>query len=110
MSPGEDLKKRKTAEGKGIEDRSEDQGLGVTVALAVLRFYKREISPILPPSCRFLPTCSEYAMESYQTFGVGKGTVLTAWRLMRCNPFGVCKSHDSITMLSIFKRRSTHTL
>ena len=66
-----------------------EESAGVKVALGVLRFYKREISPLLPPSCRFLPTCSEYAMESFQQFGVGKGAVLTAWRLLRCNPFGV---------------------
>lgn len=58
------------------------------VALSLLRFYKREISPVLPPSCRYLPTCSAYAMEAYQMFGVGRGTVLTAWRLLRCNPLG----------------------
>lgn len=62
---------------------------GVGAALALLRFYKREISPVLPPSCRFLPTCSEYAMEAFKTYGVRRGFVLTAWRLMRCNPFGV---------------------
>lgn len=69
--------------------KEEEESAGVKVALAVLRFYKREISPLLPPSCRFLPTCSEYAMESFQSFGAGKGAVLTAWRLLRCNPFGV---------------------
>ena len=58
------------------------------LALRMLRFYKSAISPLLPPSCRFLPTCSEYAMGSYKRFGVWKGTVLTAWRLLRCAPWG----------------------
>ena len=61
---------------------------GVRIALSVLRFYKREISPIIPPSCRFVPTCSEYSMEAFQEQGVARGAVLTAWRLLRCNPFG----------------------
>ncbi|CAD7701509.1 unnamed protein product [Ostreobium quekettii] len=73
------------------EDSQEEEGedsAGVRAALAALRFYKSAISPLLPPSCRYIPTCSEYAMESYKTYGCAKGTVLTAWRLSRCNPFG----------------------
>ena len=66
-----------------------EDSAGVKFALSILQFYKREISPILPPSCRFLPTCSEYSMDSFKRYGVGKGVVLTAWRLLRCNPFGV---------------------
>ncbi|KAK4802327.1 hypothetical protein SAY86_000530 [Trapa natans] len=61
---------------------------GVEVALSMLRFYKREISPILPNSCRYIPSCSVYSMEAYKKYGVVKGTVLTAWRLCRCNPLG----------------------
>lgn len=57
-------------------------------AVGVIKLYKVAISPLLPPSCRFLPTCSEYAMDSYRLFGAGKGTVLTAWRLLRCTPWG----------------------
>jgi putative membrane protein insertion efficiency factor len=60
----------------------------LVAALAALRLYKAAISPLLPPSCRFLPTCSEYAARAYREFGIGKGTVLTAWRLARCNPLG----------------------
>lgn len=58
------------------------------LAVEILRFYKTGISPLLPPSCRFVPTCSVYATEAYTTYGVTKGTILTAWRLMRCNPWG----------------------
>ncbi|XP_014629079.1 putative membrane protein insertion efficiency factor isoform X2 [Glycine max] len=47
-----------------------------------------EISPILPKSCRYIPTCSEYSMEAYKRYGAVKGTVLTAWRICRCNPLG----------------------
>lgn len=57
------------------------------VLLAVLRFYKREISPFLPDACIYTPTCSEYAMEAIQKHGVWKGCVLAIWRILRCNPF-----------------------
>ncbi|XP_018491678.1 UPF0161 protein At3g09310 isoform X2 [Raphanus sativus] len=69
------------------KDGEEQESVGVKVALAMLRFYKREISPVLPRSCRYVPTCSEYSMEAYKRYGVLKGTVLTTWRLCRCNPF-----------------------
>jgi putative membrane protein insertion efficiency factor len=59
------------------------------VLLAMLRFYKRSISPLLPNACRFTPTCSEYAMEAIQKHGALKGTGLAIWRVLRCNPF--CK-------------------
>jgi uncharacterized protein len=59
-----------------------------TVVLAMLRFYKRAISPSLPPSCRFQPTCSEYAYEAIDKYGILKGGRLAIWRILRCNPFG----------------------
>jgi uncharacterized protein len=58
-----------------------------TIALAILRFYKRWISPSLLPSCRYVPTCSEYAMEAIERFGVIRGGAMAAWRLLRCHPF-----------------------
>ncbi|XP_077232747.1 membrane protein insertion efficiency factor [Tasmannia lanceolata] len=70
-----------------IQDE-EVKDLGVKAALSLLKFYKREISPLLPSSCRYVPTCSEYSMEAYKKYGVAKGTILTAWRLCRCNPLG----------------------
>lgn len=54
-----------------------------------IRFYKKFISPFLPRSCRFYPSCSEYAMEAVTKHGVIKGTLLAVWRILRCNPF--CK-------------------
>jgi uncharacterized protein len=56
--------------------------------LAILRFYKRAISPNLPPACRFHPTCSEYAYEAVEKYGIIKGGRLAVWRVLRCNPFG----------------------
>lgn len=57
--------------------------------LKTIKFYKREISPFLRPACRFIPTCSEYAYEAIERFGVFKGSLLALWRILRCNPF--CK-------------------
>ncbi len=55
----------------------------------MLRGYKRMISPSLPPSCRFVPTCSEYAIDAVTQWGIICGLGLAAWRVLRCNPF--CK-------------------
>ncbi|MBR4726792.1 MAG: membrane protein insertion efficiency factor YidD [Clostridia bacterium] len=55
------------------------------ILLAVIRFYQRRISPALPPMCRYYPTCSHYAVEAIQVHGALKGTLLTVFRLMRCN-------------------------
>ena len=53
----------------------------------LLRCYKRLISPMLPPACRFVPTCSEYAMEAVERHGAAYGSLLAAGRLLRCQPF-----------------------
>ncbi len=58
------------------------------ILIAIVRGYKKYISPLLPPSCRFTPTCSEYAMEALQRHGAWKGSLLAIWRILRCNPFG----------------------
>lgn len=56
------------------------------VLIAPIRFYRYCISPLLPPSCRFVPTCSQYAIEAIQVHGPLKGSYLTARRLLRCHP------------------------
>lgn len=53
----------------------------------VLRLYKRLISPLLPPSCKYTPTCSEYAVEAIEHYGVLRGGLMAGWRVLRCNPF-----------------------
>jgi len=58
-----------------------------SVVLAALRGYKRHVSPLLPPACRYTPTCSEYAVEAVERHGVLKGTALALKRLLSCNPF-----------------------
>lgn len=51
-------------------------------------FYQRCISPFTPPSCRFTPTCSEYARQALKKHGPIKGLALAIWRILRCNPWG----------------------
>lgn len=59
------------------------------LALALLYAYRYTISPILPPTCRFHPSCSAYTLGAVQTHGIGKGVVLGVWRLLRCNPWNL---------------------
>lgn len=57
------------------------------LVLSALRFYKAQISPQLPPACRYTPTCSEYAIEAVERRGVVVGGFLAAKRVLSCNPF-----------------------
>lgn len=66
----------------------------MSVAESVVRFldrallwYKKYLSPLLPQSCRFEPTCSEYAREALRKYGLWKGLLLSLWRVLRCNPY-----------------------
>ncbi len=55
--------------------------------IAPIRFYQRGISPMLPSSCRFTPTCSQYAVEAIEKYGILRGTIKTIFRIFRCNPW-----------------------
>ncbi|NEO52314.1 MAG: membrane protein insertion efficiency factor YidD [Okeania sp. SIO3B5] len=55
--------------------------------IKLIKGYKIFISPMLPPSCRFQPTCSEYAMEAIERFGIFKGGRMAVMRILRCHPF-----------------------
>ena len=57
------------------------------VMLWLIRFYQRQISPSLPPSCRFTPTCSQYALEAITKYGALHGGYLAVRRILRCHPF-----------------------
>ena len=58
------------------------------VLLFLIRFYRRELSQRKKkPSCRYIPTCSEYAVTAIERYGAWKGGRMAAWRLLRCNPF-----------------------
>jgi putative membrane protein insertion efficiency factor len=75
------------------------------VVVAPIRFYRRFVSPALPRRCKYHPTCSEYAVEAVRTYGVPKGLVLAAWRILRCNPW----SHggvDPVEAQTIFRTRT----
>jgi putative membrane protein insertion efficiency factor len=61
--------------------------LGRTVALAPIRAYQRFVSPALPRRCKYYPTCSHYAVDAIEGYGILRGTLLAGWRLLRCNPF-----------------------
>lgn len=53
----------------------------------IIIFYRKAISPFKPPSCRFIPTCSQYAIEAIEVHGAFKGSALAFRRILRCNPF-----------------------
>ena len=68
--------------------------------LLLLRAYKWAISPMFPPACRYVPTCSEYALEAVERYGALRGTLMALARLLRCHPFAkggydpVCHRED----------------
>jgi putative membrane protein insertion efficiency factor len=75
-----------------------DYGRGSRLAralLAVITFYRTAISPLRPPSCRYVPSCSAYAVEAIQLHGAGRGGWLALRRLLRCHPFHA-GGHDPV--------------
>ena len=58
-----------------------------TVLRFLLRLYQRWISPALPPSCRYGPSCSNYVLEAVELHGALRGSLLAVWRVLRCHPF-----------------------
>lgn len=56
-------------------------------AMGLIRVYQLTLSRVLPPSCRFDPSCSQYGYEAYRKHGIVGGTWRTAWRILRCNPW-----------------------
>jgi len=57
------------------------------ILIFLLKIYKKGVSPYLPPSCRFTPSCSEYAIEALNRFGAVKGSWLAVKRILKCHPF-----------------------
>lgn len=57
------------------------------LVVLILRFYQRWLSPAFGQRCRYYPSCSEYAVQAVQRFGILRGLVLAGWRLLRCNPW-----------------------
>jgi putative membrane protein insertion efficiency factor len=75
------------------------------LATAPLRLYQRAISPAMPARCKYHPSCSEYAIQAVRRYGVLRGFVLAAWRLLRCNPW----SHGGVDFVEdqkLFRSRT----
>jgi uncharacterized protein len=67
------------------------------LGILLVRLYQRLVSPVLPATCKFHPSCSEYAAEALRRHGLARGSILAGWRLLRCNPWshgGVDKVED----------------
>ena len=67
-----------------------------TLLLRLIRFYQRHISPARPPCCRYIPTCSEYALQAIENYGVLRGGWLAVRRILRCNPFSRHDPYDPV--------------
>lgn len=87
VSLSEELDKDEQVEEKGNRVLRFIINLPKYMALGLIRFYQTVISPLTPPTCRFYPTCSEYALTSFRRYGFAKGFVLTVKRLSKCHPF-----------------------
>ena len=77
----------------------------VRVAQAPIVLYRRVISPALPRRCRYEPTCSAYAVQALEEFGILRGLVLAMWRVLRCNPFNH-GGYDPVEAQRLFSPRS----
>ena len=71
-----------------------------------IRGYQRWISPVFPARCKYHPTCSEYAVQAIRSYGILRGSVLAAWRILRCNPFSH-GGYDPVSAQNVF--RASHS-
>ena len=69
--------------------RSRARRSALALVISPIRLYQRLISPLLGPRCRYHPTCSAYAVDAIRSFGILRGLVLAAWRVVRCNPWSL---------------------
>jgi uncharacterized protein len=79
-----------------------------SMVIAALHGYKRWISPMLPNACRYVPTCSEYAIHAVERHGVLRGVAMGAWRVLRCNPLGGY-GYDPVRDKSLFCQHQADT-
>jgi putative membrane protein insertion efficiency factor len=75
------------------------------LVLAPIRLYSRFISPALPPRCKYHPSCSSYAVQAIERYGILRGLVLGVWRVLRCNPWSH-GGYDPPEAQTLFKDRS----
>ena len=76
------------------------------VATAPIRLYRRAVSPALPARCKYEPSCSRYAVQAVERYGILRGLVLAAWRLLRCNPWSH-GGYDPVEAQRVFAARGT---
>ena len=76
--------------------------------IGVIRVYQRTLSPLLGPRCKYYPSCSEYAVQAIGRYGILRGAVLAAWRLLRCNPFSH-GGYDPVSEQTLFPRSHAHS-
>ena len=81
----------------------------VRLVIAAIRAYQRVLSPALGARCRYHPSCSAYALQAVEGYGILRGCVLAAWRLLRCNPFSH-GGYDPVSGQRLFRRSSAPTL
>lgn len=74
------------------------------LAVAPIVAYQRVVSPLFGAKCKYYPSCSEYAVQAVERFGVVRGLVLAGWRLLRCNPFSR-GGYDPVENQRLFKSR-----
>jgi putative membrane protein insertion efficiency factor len=77
------------------------------LAIAPLYVYRWLVSPLFPNTCKYYPSCSQYAIDALREYGLVRGTILAGWRLLRCNPWshgGVDHAHDQ----TLFQREGKH--
>jgi uncharacterized protein len=74
-------------------------------AILLLRGYQRFLSPLFPARCKYYPSCSEYAVQAIGRYGILRGSVLAAWRLLRCNPFSH-GGYDPVSEQTLFRRHA----
>ena len=72
------------------------------IAVLVIRVYQRLVSPVFGPRCKYHPSCSEYAVQAVQGYGILRGATLAGWRLLRCNPFSH-GGYDPVSAQTLFR-------
>jgi putative membrane protein insertion efficiency factor len=75
-----------------------------SIFVGLIRCYQKVVSPALPRSCKYHPSCSQYAIDAFTQYGIFKGLILTSWRLLRCNPLSY-GGYDPVGRQTMFRRK-----